>query len=300
MSPVTLAVSEAAFQVVLRSAAAATRVIEGQATFDFGDYALGYNVAAHLENGRVDLVRDAGLLGPANGAVNIAELDVVWDRFDLTITINLPNVCVGGFCAVRAPDGRCLVRMPRICLFTGDPDITVSIPIGALTRTELSVTATLQPRFAAATNEQPDRWQIHLDPVTVDIDLMDWPDIIRQRLTDEVNQAINAAVPAPLRPVARALLGPIPNLLADLLDLPDDFDEWLSSRLGLSMGLFDLIVQGVTELLAAAFPVHVIPTPYPVIPAREDQPAITVAVTNISIQVEDDEFVATIDVGETA
>jgi hypothetical protein len=89
------------------------------------------------------------------------------------------------------------------------------------------------------------------------------------------------------------------DLLRALLDLGDDIQEWLSRNLGVSLGLFDFIVTAVLDVLANKFPVHRIPTPFEILPATATRTAVSVAIDDIAIQVTDDEFVATVDIGET-
>ena len=89
MADLTVAVSESAFQrlfVVLRDSIR----WEAQDMTNFGPFTAGYHVKGHLEGGSVDFRADNSIL--------IDELDVRWDKFEFTLGLDIPEICVGGGC----------------------------------------------------------------------------------------------------------------------------------------------------------------------------------------------------------
>ena len=97
---------------------------------DFGPFSASYSAGVRLEGGTVDLQSD--------GTVRISELDVVYDPLSLTLGIDIPEICVGGFCIIPNPFGGCLVRAPRICVFSADPDISLPLDLSGLLQSEIS------------------------------------------------------------------------------------------------------------------------------------------------------------------
>jgi hypothetical protein len=69
---------------------------------DFGPFTAGYDVKAHLEGGTIDLRSD--------GTIALNELDIEWDVLHFFAGIDIPEICVGGFCIIPNPFGGCLVR----------------------------------------------------------------------------------------------------------------------------------------------------------------------------------------------
>ena len=64
-----------------------------------------------------------------------------------------------------------------------------------------------------------------------------------------------------------ALLGPIIDVVVAILDLPDDIGEWLSNLLGVSLGLFNLILTAVANHYAADNPLIEIEDGFPILSA---------------------------------
>ena len=131
MAHFTVAASEAAFRELFR-------VLRDNFTFsssdndNFGSFSASYELEISLENGQVDL-EDGNI-------ISIKELDIKWDRLELTLGFNIPEICVGGFCIMPSPIG-CVVRAPRICVFSANPDISVTIPLNNIITSEISVAA---------------------------------------------------------------------------------------------------------------------------------------------------------------
>jgi hypothetical protein len=104
MPHVNLAASEAAFKdlfATFRDSIAFSTSDSG----DFGPFSASYSAGVRLEGGDVDL-RDAP------DRVLIDELDVVIDPLTLSLGIDIPEVCIGGFCILWLPFAGCVIRAP--------------------------------------------------------------------------------------------------------------------------------------------------------------------------------------------
>jgi hypothetical protein len=89
---------------------------------DLGPFTAGYDVKIHLEGGNVDL--------RADNTVQVKELDIKWDRLNLSLGIDIPGFCIPGICLIPNPLGGCILETPEICLFDADPDISIVLPLG--------------------------------------------------------------------------------------------------------------------------------------------------------------------------
>lgn len=244
---------------------------------DFGPFSASYAVKAHLEGGSVDL--------RADNTVQIKELDIKWDQLDLALGIDIPEICVGGFCIIPNPFGGCLLRAPRLCVFSNDPDISLTLPLGGLITSEISVTGSLLTRYAThparpagmndwdaqdASPSLANHWQLFVDPQFVDVDIFDIADIVGDLLENAINAAIDnllGFLPGWARSLIKALLGPVIDLIRAILDIADDIQEWISDLLNVSFGLLDRVLQLVADHFAAKTPLHQIEDPFPILEA---------------------------------
>ena len=67
-------------------------VFEDADSANLGPFTAGYDIKIHLNNGSVDLRSD--------GTVQVKELDIIWDRLNLSLGINIPEFCIPGFCLI--------------------------------------------------------------------------------------------------------------------------------------------------------------------------------------------------------
>ena len=124
MAHVNVAVSEKAFAKLFVLFRDSFR-LEDQQSKDFGPFRLGYHVKAHLENGEVEL--------DAAGEVQVRELDLEWDKFEISLGLDIPGFCVGGGC-VDLPWPLPDFCLPEWCVFEGDPDVEIKPDIAAFVR----------------------------------------------------------------------------------------------------------------------------------------------------------------------
>lgn len=304
MSDITIAVSEKSFIALfeaLRDAFAWSDSKSGS----FGPFTAGYDIAMHLDGGTVDLRSD--------GSVSIKELDVKWDKLDFSLGFDIPEICVGGFCIIPNPFGGCLLRAPKLCAFSGSPDVEITLPLAGILTSEISVTAkplvnhAVDPGRTASMNDWdahdagvPDKWQVFLDPQTVDLDLFDLADIVGDLLMDAVDAVVDGLLgflPGRARTLIKWLLGSVVDLVRAILDLPDDIAEWISDLLGVSLGLFNTLVTIVADFFAKKFPIYELEDPYPILAAESGKIPVLLPVENLAVTVSDKEMAVTGDVG---
>jgi len=257
-------------------------VYEDADSADLGPFTAGYDIKIHLEGGSVDLRADNG--------VHVKELDIKWDRLNLSLGVNIPELCVGGFCIIPNPFGGCILRAPRYCLFSEDPDIQILLPLGGLITSEISIVdGELFTRYVVnqnrpgdmdqwdAQNAVPDplfnKWQLVLDPRTVDVDFIDIADTVGDLLDDAIEALFDgllSGVPDWAKALIRAILGPIVHLVRVILDIGDDIQEWLINLLGVTFGLQNIIGLALIAYFDIGNPLFEIEDPYPILPKAEN------------------------------
>jgi hypothetical protein len=236
---------------------------EGSDSGDFGPFTASYDVRLHLEGGSVDLNDD--------NTISIAELDIKWDRLRLCLGVDIPGFCIGGFCIIPIPFDGCLLRAPELCLFQGDPDFEFCLDLSEVLTSEVSGRVRPLVRYRVDPNRTPamsdldaqdagvpNQWQLFLDPVTLDIDPIDVADTLGdliERAIDNFIDVVLGPLPDWARALVRAILGPLDDLFRALLDIGDDLDEWLTNLLGVSLGLFDTILNFIADYFASQQPI---------------------------------------------
>ncbi len=304
MAHLTVAVSEATF---IRSFDLLKRnfVFQDSDLQDHGVFTLGYDVKMHLEGGTVDL--------RADNTVQIKELDIRWDRLKVIIGLDIPEICVGGGC-INMPWPIPDICLPRICIFSGDPDVSISPDFASFVAQEISFTGSLDARYFDASLPLPspdpcvplrvvplttnNQWQIFLDPQTMDIDLFDFPDIVGNLIENALTSAITALIPGGwVRDLILAIIGGIADLIRAILDIPDDIDEWLSDVFNVSFGLLDFIGTLVLDFFASCNPIYRIDDPFEILPAASGLIPVRIPIRNLSVRADDLEMVVRADVG---
>jgi hypothetical protein len=299
----TVAVADRAVQKVFDAVRASFR-LQSSGAKDFGPFSVSYAVDAHLENGSLDLRSD--------GAIRLSQLDLAFDTLRACLGISIPEICLGGFCIIPNPFGGCILRAPRLCAFSGDPDINLCLEIGPFVRAELS--AMLRPIVLYGVN--PGRtpsmndwdafdagvqnaWQVFADPSAVDLDLFDIADIVGNLLDDALNAAIDTLLgplPGWFKDLVRALLGPLVDVVRAILDFGDNFSEWLANTIGFNLNLFDIITNALVDFLAKKKPLLNLFEPVG-IKDKSGLIPILVPIESLSIEVTGDELVLGADVG---
>jgi hypothetical protein len=308
----TIAVSESAFQRSIDLIVKNFK-FEKADSEDFGLFTAGYDIAAHLEGGDVDF--------RADNTIEIKELDLKWDRLAVTLGLDIPDICVGGWCIPMPwpiPD----ICLPEYCLFDEDPDVSITLDFAALVAQEVSVIGGVDVRYwdpdAPAPpidvcgllrdiledfellEPFPDRtqWHIFLDPETIDVDLFDFADIVGDLIEDALTAAIEALIPGGwVRDLVLAIIGGVADLIRFILDIPDEIDEWLSDLFNVSFGLLDFIGALFLDLFGNCLPIYKIDDPFEILPANNGLVPVTIPIRNLNASVNDVEMIVQGDVG---
>lgn len=310
MSHLTVAVSE-------KSAKKLFEILRDNVHFSksdsgtFGGFTASYSVAFHLEGGTFDLRN--------NNSISVDEIDIKWDVLQVGIGFNIPEICVGGWCIPMPwpiPD----ICLPEICVFSANPDIGINLDLSGYITSEVSLTARpvinyridparlptmtdLDAEFADISN----KWQLFMDPLTIDLDLFDFADIVGDLLMDAVENAIDGLLwwlPGWAKDLVLSILGSIIDLVRDILDIPDDISEWISNLLGISFGLFNVIFTFIADYFAAKYPLYEFEDPFPLdfIPKLPFEPLISlipvkIPIRDLSVKVTDVELILSANVG---
>lgn len=305
MAHLTAATSEAAVSKLFEGLRDNFSVDESDSV-DFGPFTAGYELAFHLEGGDVDLQNDNSIV--------IKELDIKWDKLRVFLGIDIPELCIGGFCIIPSPFG-CILRAPEICVFDDDPDFGIDLDLNGLLTSEISLAA--KPRLEYFTDparpagmswldaedaDLANKWQLFIDPEWVDIDIFDFSDIIGDLLDNAIDNAVDDLLfflPGWAKDLIKAILGPVVDLVRAILDIGDDIDEWLSDLLGISLGVFDLIITLVADHFAKDFPLIEIEDPFPILPYSGSLIPVKLPIEDLGVDINDEELVLTATVGET-
>jgi len=82
-----------------------------------------------------------------------------------------------------------------------------------------------------------------------------------------------------------------------IIDLPDDVSECLADELGLSLGLFNLILTAIANHLAAGSPLMQIEDPFPLLPSGQGLIEVLTPVEFLGVRVNADELIVQGDIG---
>jgi hypothetical protein len=299
----TLAISEGTIQKVFDKIISGF-VFDKSGSASFGPFSVEYHVHAHLHGGSLDLRDDDSVL--------LSEIDIKWDTLELCFGIDIPEICVGGFCIIPTPWG-CALRAPKICAFSDNPDISFCLELGGLITSEVSGSFTplmkyrVDPGRTAAMNDWdardanvPSRWQAFINPVWVDVDLIDIADTVGDLLDGLINAAVDGLLgflPGWARDLIKAILGPVVDLVRDILDIGDDLQEWLSDLLGTSLGLFNMIAQLVADYFANKTPLLELEDPYPAMKGDAQHVDLLIPIEFLGVRVNTDELILEGDIG---
>jgi len=308
MSHFTVAASEETFRKLFRKVRDTVRA-SASGSGGGGTFRYSWEAGFELRGGTIDL--------QSSNSVRISELDVVYTPLKLRLEIDIPQVCIGGFCIIPKPWpwSGCLLRAPRICIFSANPDIVVPINLSGLIQSEISGAFRIRTRYYtspllsstvsyldAEDRGQPSEWRFYLDPIWLDIDPIDVADTIGNILEAVITNAINGLLgwlPGWARDVLSWIFGNIIGFIRRILDIADDIDEWLSNLLGVSIGLLDWVLTIVADYFANRYPILKIEDPYPILDYDGALIPVKVPLLNMGVNVADTEMVLTADVGAT-
>lgn len=274
----------------------------------FGPFTAQLSAGGHLENGNVVLAND--------GTISVNNLGLQWDTMKLDLDVNIPEICVGGFCIIGIPFDGCAVRAPTLCAFSGNPDFTITLDLSGLAKSGLTVRIKPLTKYGVETTRPggmsdldaedagiPNEWAVFLDPLFLHIDFLDIPAFVDNLLTQAVDAAVDGALgflPGWAKDLIKAILGGAIHIIHILLGIPGDIMSWLSHLIGVDLDLFDLVTTALAQHLAKDKALMQLEDPYPVMEAQVGPPALIPAkipIRDLAVQVNSAEMVLQAKVG---
>lgn len=297
MADITVALSESAFIKLFESVRDSFHIVKSGSSS--GTFSASYSAGVRLHGGTIDMRN-------APDEIRINELDVVYDPLSVNIGIDIPEMSFGGFCLFWIPIKGCILRAPEITLFEANPDINIPINLSGLIESEISGGFNMKVKYFDNPESQwmniyqaheagkADEWRFHLDPVWLDLDIIDVSDTVGNILNSLVDTLVNdlfGGLPDWVKDIASWLLGGLVDIVTGILDIGDDIDEWISGLLGQSFGLLDFILQQVGDYFANKYPVYSIENPYPLF----GNPEVLLPIRSFGVDIADTELILTAD-----
>lgn len=235
----------------------------------------------HIQTGRSPFTVIDPLFGGSRG--HLEEIDWKWDDLFIRIGLNIPKVTVGGW---KIPLTN--IRLPKVEFFGSDPDVQIQVNLRGL-RHEISTAFDIDVRG----NSTSEAFELYLRPqMPLDVDLLDIADMVGDFLENAVQKLVNdllAQVPGWLRSVVNSILRGIVRLVREILDFTDDVIEWISRKIGVSLGLFNIVSSLVIYLLFRPDPFITFENPYQILPSEGSDPAVKLALNAVSATFDEQE-----------
>ena len=300
MANVTLAVVENGIQNLLDSFTSQLHFVTSGSTT--GNFRVDYAAGVRFEGGTIDLRNNPDELV-------LSELDIVYDPLSLTLKIDIPEQCIGGFCILPVPPFGCAIRAPRICVFSPNPDLTIPINLSGLIESEISFAADLDIEyfddpanagltiFQAHAADIPDYWRVNLMPKWFQIDLIDVADTVGNILDAAIDVFVDDLLgwlPDWATDLLSGLLGGIVDLIRGLLDIADDVGEWILDLVFTQLGLSDFIMEQLTNHFGNFNTIYELENPYPIVPGSPFP--VLLPINNLSFDITDDELILSADI----
>ncbi len=275
---------------------------------NLGPFTARAAAGGHLENGTVTLAND--------DTISITNLAMKWDTLSLALDVDIPEICVGGFCIIPNPFGGCILRAPEICVFSANPDFTIPLDLSGLVTSR--VTATVRPltKYGIETTRPstmsdldaedlgiPNEWAVFLDPLFLHIEFIDIPDFVATLLTNAVDAVVDNVLgflPGWAKDLIKSILGGAIGIIRTVLGIPGDIVDWLSHLLGIDLNLFDLITTALAQHFAKDAPLLQNEDPFPILKAQVTPVAlipVKIPVRDLAVQINAAEMVLSAKVG---
>ena len=204
MSTVNIAANEKAFEKILMAAAKkleATPPLAGSGTL--GPFSASYSIGFKITGGDIDLTN--------TGRIHFKEIDITYDPMILNLGIDLPHIHVGGECILPNPlpwGPRCLLRLPEIDIWGGNPDIYIPINLSGMITSEFSgeFSVAVSKQVLLAKGPRTDH-RAHFDA--------DTSDEIRNRFRTIISSALPILPASAVNSIADQFVPFVKNNLAD-------------------------------------------------------------------------------------
>jgi hypothetical protein len=238
MANLNLAVNERAFNALVKGLGKKLESIPPFSdTGSFGPFSVRYDLGFRLVGGKVDLTN--------TGRVHIDELQLTYDPFILTFGLNLPHIHVGGECILWIPFKGCILHLPEIDIWGGNPDISVPVDLSHTVVSEFSGEFTAVPHKQVLAAKGP--LTTHQAHFTADAS-----DEIRNRFRTIISATLPFLPSAQVNALADALVPYVKGNLADkwqffLHDVWHDFDlvDIAATAANILRNLVNLIIDRI-------------------------------------------------------
>jgi len=259
-----------------------------------------YNVGVRFEGGEIDL-------NNSPDEILLSNLDVVYDPLNVNIEVDIPEQCVGGFCILSVL-GKCIIRAPKICLFSSNPDIIIPFNLDGIIESEVSGSFNITPLFynnpdgaglnpyQAFVADAMNKWRFHLTSSNLHLDIIDVSDTVGNTLDSIIETFINGIfgdLPDWAKDVLGWLLNGINDIIKGILGIGEDIGDWISNLFIFDLGLKEFIELTLINYFSLQHPLFEVNTPYPII--KGDFPVL-IPINNVSSDIEDDEIILSLDV----
>jgi hypothetical protein len=302
MSHITLAASANAFEEIFNVAENNFKFSKS-ANATFGPFSAGYSVACHLQGGTLTLNND--------NTVEVANLEVVWDTLQVQVCLNLPQLCIGGYCIIPNPFGGCLVSLPKICVggpICIGPDLSGLVSLIQDVKAGLNAVYFVDPARTAGQSDldaefagHSNMWKIFLNPTLVDVLPIDVPatidNIVENLLKQAIKNTILNGLPGWAQDLILDILGPVLDLFKSLVGLVGSLTDWFTNLLSNVFGLVPLLETAVAQYFASQYPLYSFEDPFPILQASNGLIPVKIPIRNLAAIVDASEMVISADVG---
>ena len=155
---------------------------------------------------------------------------------------------------------------------------------------------TLRLRF----QNHPNKWEIFINPTYVNA-IIDVPDTLDNILGDAIQNAINNLFPSWLpgwaKDIIWAFLGPIIDLIKDIIGIVGSIADWLENLLNNVFGLVPLLETAIADYFASQNSIYQFDDPYPIMGASGILIPVMIPIRNLGATVNSKEMVVQADVG---
>ena len=273
----------------------------------FGPITLHFDVAAHFPDNATNHpwldLRD-------DGTVYLHDLEVLFDKLEVTIGVDIPEWCIGGFCIFWVPIYGCVAHAPELCLFSANPDFSFNLALDKFVTTKLSVEGAFQTDhwnnparqpadsdWDAHANGRANQWRLALKPRVVHWEPIALADtagnLFDVAIKDNIDNLISGA-PDWAKSLIDAFLGGIDTLIRDTLGLGSNLTQWLEEKFNAPFGLLDILETVAADYFANKSPITMTEDPVPILEDKTNPAAlipIMVPVASLAVQVNAKELV---------